>query len=397
MDEERKDEYYEVIREKITDPEIQKALDAFHARGVEEQRLRGEAAAPRPAEPDGYGARSPQPPAEPAGYRPQEPVRPPQETPRQRPAANPQGTGTAAGTRDPAVYREYMQRSGRQSDYTDAPADDAYTAAYRAAMRKAAGEKAAELRGSRARFAVGILTVLFAVFGLVCAAVLCVKGIAAFRTEKNEERCAAYAARLVAFAAVDPEPFDDISDAAMEDLIKISLWSIIGSGVDPNQYAYANGELCIPQADAEAAYIAYFGTQRPIVHGSAEGYGYTFQYSAEDAAYYIPMTTLEPLYTPKVTSVEIRSGATVVTCGLIGSGLWKQDSLTGDITAPDPDRYIRVTFRSASGAEYINSVQSLGLPETAIPSGYSSPEPQTETGTDETTTEAETRIVITWD
>ena len=66
---------------------------------------------------------------------------------------------------------------------------------------------------------------------------------------------------------------------------------------------------------------------------------------------------------------------------------------------PDPDKYIRVTFRTANGAEYISSLQSLGMPETALPSGGTTPAPEAEPGTEpapvETTTEKQ--IVITWD
>ena len=311
-------------------------------------------------------------------------------------AAAPAEYRQAPTDRNAAAYREYMHSARRPSVYTDSAADDAYEAAYRDAMRKAAGEKAPEGAPSRSRFAVGFIVMLFAVFGLGCAVFFGVKGIGALARNRERALFETYNARLVPVAAVDPDSFDDLSDASMADLIKVTLWSIVGSGVDPNRYRYENGELCVPAADVEAAYAACFGDQRPIVHASAEGYGYTFQYSGEDNAYYIPMTTLEPLYTPRVTSVETKSGATVVTCGLISSGLWMQDAQTGDIAAPEPDRYVRVTFRTASGAEYISAVQSLGLPETALPSGGSTaPASSAAPETAETTTGQ--NIVITWD
>lgn len=434
MADEPKD-YYDIIREKITDPEIQKALDAFHARGVAEQRqtqesvdvLRGDPREGVSVPPVREGFRPPlsenaktplsdgvRPPVT-EGARPSaadgmrrtaEPMRP-QDGGGRIPSPNsavPNNGQTSAGAgapqaRDPSVFRQYMQSANRPSVYSDSAADDAYTAAYRDAMRKASGEHTAENRGKRVQFAMGVIVILFAVFGLVCAVFFGVKGISSLRAKREEARCAAYNTRLISVAAVDPDAFDDISAARMEDLIKISVWRLIGSGVDPNKYAYANGELCLPQADVEAAYTACFGTQRPIVHQTAEGYGYTVQYSAEDAAYYIPMTTLEPIYTPKVVSVETKSGATVVTCGLISGGLWKQDRTTGDITPPEPDKYVRVTFRTASGVEYISSLQSLGLPETALPSGNSAGQgaaPETPTAPQEETTTGK-QIVITWD
>ena len=423
-DEHGQNDYYDIIREKITDPEIQKALDAFHARGVEAQRQagqtdpaaqpRGFAAAParegaappagaRPQAPSVY----PQTPADRAKdpvVRPQPPAGKPQEPPARAPGgpeAVPRGGQAAPRAQDPAVFRRYMREPARPSVYSDSVPKDSYDAAYREAMRKASGERSSEARGRRAGAVMGVLVILFALFGVGCAVFFGVKGISSIRARREEALCAAYNARLICVAAVDPEAFEDVTAASMPDLIRIAVWSMIGSGFDPNRYVYANGELCLPQTDVEAAYASLFGAQMPIAHQTAEGYGYTVQYSAEDAAYYIPMTTLEPIYTPRVTAVETRSGATVVTCGMINSGMWKQDSVTGNIVPPDPDKYIRVTFRTANGVEYISSIQSLGLPETAVPSGGTGSVPGGTPSAEptlppvETTTEK--KIVITWD
>ena len=309
----------------------------------------------------------------------------------------------AAPPRQPA-YRDYGQRPSRPSVYSDADAEDAYAAAYRDAIRKAAGEKTSTSAGSRVRPAVGVLVLLFALFGAGCAVFFGVKGVTALKERQQRELFAKYNARLISVAAVEPASFDDLTAAPMDDLIKIAMWNLIGSGFDPNRYGYVNGELCVPAADAEAAYAALFGTQRPMEHRSVEGYGYQFKYSAEDRAYYIPMTNLEPLYTPRVVSAETKGGATVVVCGLINSSAWTQDAATGEMVAPEPDRYIRVTFRSASGADYISAVQSMGLPETAIPASVpSTAQAQTEQSSSEALTQppvettTEKRIVITWD
>ena len=423
MADEPKD-YYDIIRDKISDPEIQKALDAFHARGVEEQRQARENAAPQEApqeEPPRYEGVSPsllddlsrfetepeRRPAPGARRSPEEDFYPNNnrtKNPQQRHDVPSNGQRnpetTSPRIQDPAVFRSYMRTPARPSVYADETADDAYEAAYRAAMRKASGERSAGTRGKGGQFAVGLIVVLFAVFGLACAVFFAVRGVSGYKAARDEEKCAAYNARLVAVAAVDPDAFDDISAARMDDLIKVAVWQLIGSGVDPNRYVYANGELCLPQADVEAAYTACFGSQLPISHRTVEGYGYTAKYSEEEAAYYVPMTTLEPIYTPKVVSVETKGGATVVTCGMISSGMWKQDAATGDITPPDPDKYVRITFRTVSGAEYVSSLQSLGLPETAIPSGVpagQTPQPDAPVTESPVETTTEKQIVITWD
>ena len=414
MADETTNDYYDIIREKITDPEIQKALDAFHARGVSEQRQPRETAeqtakgslrdAAPPPESEGVrqpaegGARRPSGDAS-YQYKSAEKITPPRsEVPRKG-----QEYDNRAPFRNPeaANFHRYMQTPKRQSVYPDYRPADAYDEAYRDAIRKASGRQSRQARVSRGKFVVGLFVIMFAFFGVGCAVFFCIKGVAAYQAKKNEELCASYNARLVSVAAVDPDAFDDISAARMEDLIKIAVWRLIGSGVDPNRYDYANGELCLPQADVEAAYAGCFGTQFPILHQTVEGYGYTAKYSAEDAAYYVPMTTLEPIYTPKVVSVETKGGVTVVTCGFISSGMWKQDRETGDISVPEPDKYVRITFRTASGAEYISSLQSLGLPETAIPSADAAigQEPQTDLPSAEPPVETTTekQIVITWD
>ena len=415
---EEPNDYYEQIREKITDPEIQKALDAFHARGAAERSQAKEAAAPAvderresavPPLREGNGAQAPEGERRAApgagrrldgeGMRPQNAA---MKMPSKAPSVPNNGqyaAGTGAPrTRDASLFRQYMRTPERQSVYTDRPVYDAYEAAYRASLQKASDGRAANAGGKRLHFAVGLLVTLFAVFGLGCAVFFSVRGVAAHRAKKEEEKFAAYNEKLLAVAAVDPDAFDDVSAARMEDLIKIAVWRLIGAGVDPNRYVYANGELCLPQTEVEAAYTACFGAQVPIAHRTVEGYGYTAQYSEEDAAYYIPMTTLEPLYTPKVVSVETKGGAAVVTCGLISSGLWKQDRVTGDIVAPEPDKYLRVTFRMAAGAEYISSLQSLGLPETALlPEAAPAAPAETQTSPPPAETTTEKQIVITWD
>ena len=378
-------------------------------RRAEAQEAAGEESPQPPSPPVAAPSeKAPPAPAVPPGRPPAgtgQPGHPPVRTamPSTPPAGRPDGAPAPADyrqaplDRNAAAYRNYMHSARRPSVYTDSAADDAYEAAYRDAMRKAAGEKTPGGASLRSRFAVGVIVLLFAVFGFGCAVFFGVKGIGALARNREQALCGKYNALLVPVAAVDPDSFDDLSDASMADLIKVTLWSIVGSGVEPDRYRYENGELCVPAADVEAAYAACFGDQRPIAHASADGYGYTFHYSEEDNAYFIPMTTLEPLYTPRVTSVETKSGATVVTCGLISSGLWMQDAQTGDIAAPEPDRYVRVTFRTASGAEYISAVQSLGMPETALPSGGGLSSSAVPAAPDAAETTTGQNIVITWD
>lgn len=215
-------------------------------------------------------------------------------------------------------------------------------------------------------FVFGLLAVVFSLIGFGTCIVSGVSFIRGIGAEKKAEEMRDYNQFLVAVAAVDPAPFDDITVAASEELIEIAIWSIIAADLDPDRYDYSTGELALPVAEVEAAYTKYFGTDKPVAHTSVTGYGYEFSYNAEKSCYYIPLTALEPFYTPDVTDIEKKGDSLILTVGLINSGSWKQDSVTGALSRPEPDKFIKVTMRSSGGASFIGAIRSTNLPETAI-------------------------------
>lgn len=273
--------------------------------------------------------------------------------------------------------------------------ESAYQADYRRNLEQYSD--APVKKGSRRGFIAGITVIVFAVVGLVFTVMRAAEFIRTKKEDRLASVCDEYTHFMLPLAAVDPDGFDDISAAPMEDLIHIAVWSVIGSDLDPSAFEYSDDELLVPAADVEKAFYDYFGNQRQIGHLTVEGYGYEFKYDPEKNAYCIPLTTVTPSYTPKVTAVDTKGGATVITCGLINANVWMQDFETGDIAAPEPDKFIKVTLREFSGVRYISALQSTGTPETALPNlnynDYFTAEPA-ETTTEEP--ESET-IVITRD
>lgn len=215
-------------------------------------------------------------------------------------------------------------------------------------------------------FIVGLIIVIFSVVGVV----LSVMRIMDYFTEKNEikvqDEFTLYNQFFIPVAAVDPVPFDDVSSAKPEELIEIAVWSIIGSDLKPQDYVYTDKELLIPAEKVEAAFTEYFGTGVTISHTSVTGYGYEFSYNSEENTYYIPLTAIEPMYTPEVTAREVKGDTEILTVGLINTSSWKQDSSTGDISRPEPDKYIKVTLISSGNSMYITSIRTSSIPETAI-------------------------------
>ncbi len=223
-----------------------------------------------------------------------------------------------------------------------------------------------ERRKNNLNFIFGLTVVIFSIIGFAACIIFIVGHISDKNRLKAEEEFAKYNEFLIAVAAVDPLPFDDVTVAETGELVEMAVWSIIGADLEPDKYDYSSGELAIPAADVEAAYIKYFGTQMPVVHQSVTGYGYEFSYSAEDNCYYIPLTTIEPVYTPEVTEVVTKGDTVTVTLGLVNADAFRQDSTTGKVSEAEPDKFIKVTLRASQGASYIGAIRTTALPETAI-------------------------------
>lgn len=256
--------------------------------------------------------------------------------------------------------------------------------------------KRKENRKKNFSFCVGLIIIVFSLIGFSGVIFQGVSFFLAKQEENNKAALETYSGFMLAVAAVDPQPFDDITAASMDELVEIAVWSIIGSDLDPEKYSYSSSELVIPASEVEAAFLRYFGTAVVIEHRTVTGYGYEFSYSEDDNAYFIPLTAIEPLYTPHITDAQVKGDAVVVTLGLINTSAWQQNSSTGDMERPDPDKVIKVTLRKSGGYTAIGAIQSTALPETAIVEVFTNPAEQTtaivieNTSGDETASSAET-------
>ncbi len=217
----------------------------------------------------------------------------------------------------------------------------------------------------KSSLAAGLIVIVFAVVGLVCSTIFAVNKIVDYTKQKEQVKFNEYSSLLISAAAIDIAPFDDITGADMKELVEMSVWSVIDSAENPNSFEYKSGSLVVPAETVESAFAHFFGTQRTIEHMTVQGYGYEFTYNTTENAYYIPITSLTPLYTPKVTDIEKKGNAVTVTVGMVNSDKWLQNSETGDLSTPDPDKYVKVTFREENGNRYISAVRTLSAPETA--------------------------------
>lgn len=235
-------------------------------------------------------------------------------------------------------------------------------------------------KGHKSAFPVGMLVVLLAAVGIVTIVVSAVKGVGTLvENGKNFEE---YNKLLTPVVLIDPDNFDDITKADMSDLIDISVWSLLKSDISPDKYESSENGMILPQSDVEEEFKKLFGTEITPVHATVDGYGYEFTYDANAKSYTVPLTGIVPIYTPQVVEKSESSDTVVLTVACLAGDGWQQAE-NGQMVAPEPDKYIKVTLREKDGNSYISAIQSTTAPETATTSAQPS-ETQSETTAPET-------------
>lgn len=211
---------------------------------------------------------------------------------------------------------------------------------------------------SRLSFLLGLIILIFAVIGVVLTVYNSISYIKS--TYDTGSEYAEYNSYLTPVAAVDIDPFDDITDADTEQLINASLWLILSNETTPDTYTYSGGYMLIPSADVDSAYMSLFGpeTTSEIVHGTVNGYNCVFEYDSTSKMYKIPVTTISPVYTPSVTEVKESGSSLIITVEYLASENWDKDD-EGNFVAPEPDKVMKITLRELQGSYYISSIQTI--------------------------------------
>lgn len=212
-------------------------------------------------------------------------------------------------------------------------------------------------------FPVGLIVVILAAIGLATVVVAGVKGVdkAIDKSRHYEE----YEKFLTPVVLIDPDSFDDVTKAQMSQLMEISIWSLLKNDVAPDNFESNDSGLAIPKSAVEEEFVELFGTEVTPVHGTIEGYGIDFVYDNTSETYTVPLTGVTPIYTPDVVKVSKTTDTVVLTVACLSGNAWEQGE-NGEMVAPTPDKYIRVTLRENDGNLFISAIQNTTAPETAI-------------------------------
>lgn len=216
--------------------------------------------------------------------------------------------------------------------------------------------------GHKMAFPIGLIVVVLATIGLITVVVAGIKGVNHFVDKsKNYEE---YEKILTPVVLIDPDTFDDITMAEMSQLMEISLWSLLKNDATPNAFASNESGVSIPKKAVEDKFFELFGSDVAPVHGTIEGYGLDFVYDNTSETYTVPLTGVTPIYTPDVVDVSKKSDVIVLTVACISGNAWEQGE-NGEMVAPSPDKYLRITLRENDGNLYISSIQNTTAPEVA--------------------------------
>lgn len=254
-------------------------------------------------------------------------------------------------------------------------------------------------KGHKGAFVLGLILVLFAAFGIFEAVSLCVDKISEVRM--GTSKFAEYESFLEPFVVIDPAPFDDISGADPTDLLDAAISAMIYDSDKMNTYDIFEGEvtgLLVPQSDVQAYFIRLFGNEVQLDHKAVADSFYNVIYNSEKKAYILPITSVDPTYTPKVYNMERTGSSVTLTVGYIIGSEWAQLE-NGKYVAPEPAKYMKVTLRESDDGYHIGSLRSSEAVETADPAKTTAPSttapipvqiPTTSTDETETLTESST-------
>lgn len=212
----------------------------------------------------------------------------------------------------------------------------------------------------KAPFIAGLIILLLAIVGVVSIVSLCIKTFS--DSSSNAEKYGEYADFLTWVVGVDPDSFDDITQANKEDLRNIALSTLMTDNVKTGDYEITENGLKVPASDVEACYNKMFGTDNPIVHGDVIGYGYQFTYDKKANVYYVPLTGTTPPFTAQIESAEESGDIIELKVGYVNTGKIEIQA-DGSVKSAEPDKYAEITIKKTESGYQLISLNVVTMGE----------------------------------
>ncbi len=209
-------------------------------------------------------------------------------------------------------------------------------------------------------FIVGLTVVILTVIGFISVIDFVSDKIHSTANKSKQEQLQVYEDFISPVIMNDPDTFDDITKADIQQLLSIAIWSVIDTGADPEKYEYTDDGMLIPQKEVEDEFLSLFGSEVTLGHSTVDGGdGVTFKYSKKKQCYIIPITGIMPIYLPDVTQADEKDNSVVLTVGYLASADWVQDS-DGNMVPPEPGKYMKITLgKNTDGSFFVKAIQNV--------------------------------------
>lgn len=208
-------------------------------------------------------------------------------------------------------------------------------------------------------FIVGLIVVILTVIGFVSVCSFVSDKIQSTANKSKQQQAQVYEDFISPVIMNDPDTFDDITKANLQQLLSIAIWSVIDEGADPEKYEYADDGMLIPQKEVEDEFVSLFGSEITLSHSTVDGGdGVIFKYSKKKQCYIIPITGIMPIYLPDVTEIKEKDNSVVLTVGYLASADWVQDS-EGNMVPPEPGKFMKITLgKNEDGSFFVKAIQN---------------------------------------
>ncbi len=218
-------------------------------------------------------------------------------------------------------------------------------------------------RSHKSSFALGLVIICFALVGVVSVVMYAVGGVQTLFNQEAQK--AEYEDFLYPVVMLDPEVFDDVTAADMEDLLAASILSLLAEDENsPYDFEFVEGEvsgLAIPETTVNEAFAKLFGTDTKPEHRSVECSTCLFEYQSAAARYVIPLTGYDPAFLPDVTEIDKnREGTVALTVGYVAYGDWQVNE-ENSFAQPEPAKYRKITLRKTESGYYVSAIQNADV------------------------------------
>lgn len=223
---------------------------------------------------------------------------------------------------------------------------------------------------SKLAFPLGLIIIIFAIVGMVLSVFKGIDFVKKLFDDSDEK--AAYQKMLTPIVMYDPDLFDDITTADIDQLTACAVWAIIKDtdNYDGKYQTDDQGRVVIPVEDVNDKFKELFGSDVVPTHVGVTSFDEEFTYNEPGQCYLVNSVGSVPIYTPKITDIKKNSNTITLNVAYLAAEGWAQDS-AGNFIEPEPTKYVTVILRNSNDNNYyISAITTAdineGLPTAAV-------------------------------